>query len=89
MVAFLVALLVGFATFLIQVIFAAIAAVAIYFFLQYLAVPAFLATSSSLFGGINPAILFFANISDLQFGLSVVSSAYVTRFVIRRFSIVF
>lgn len=89
MVAFLVALLVGFATFVVQVLFAAVAAVAIYFFLQYLAVPAFLSSSQSLFGGISPAILFFANIADLQFGLSVIASAYVTRFVVRRFSIVF
>ena len=87
MVAMLVALLVGFATFLVQVIFAAIAAVAIYFFLQYLAVPAFLSGSSALFGGVSPAVLYFASIADLQFGLSVISSAYVTRFVIRRFSI--
>lgn len=87
MVAMLVALLVGFVTFLIQAVFAAVAAVAIYFFLQYLAVPAFLASAGSLFGGISPAILYFASMADLQFGLSVISSAYVTRFVIRRFTV--
>lgn len=87
MVAMLVALLVGFGYFLIRIVVAALAAAAIYFFLQYLAVPAFLSTASGLFGGIDPSVLFFANFADLQFGLSVLSAAYVTRFVIRRFSI--
>ncbi len=84
MAAFLLALLIGFVTFLIQAVFAAIAAVAIYFFLQYLVVPTFLSSYSPL-ASLDPSILFFANIANLQFGLSVISSAYVTRFLIRRF----
>lgn len=87
MVAMLVALLVGFAYFVIRILIAALAAAAVYFFLQYLAVPAFLSGATVAFGSVDPSILFFANFADLQFGLSVVSAAFVTRFVIRRFSI--
>lgn len=86
MPAFLLALLLAAIEFFVQLLIAVLAAAAIYFFLQVLVVPAFLSSYSPL-SSVDPSILFFAQMADLQFGLSVIASAYVTRFVIRRFEI--
>ena len=86
MAALLVLLLGAFVTFAVRFVIAAVAAAAVYFFLQYLAVPAFLSSFSPL-ASVDPSILYFASVAQLQFGLSVIASAYVTRFIIRRFMI--
>lgn len=53
-------------------------------FFNAIPVPSFFATAAGAFSGIPSSVVFFAQAFEMGFGVSVVLSAYVLRFVIRR-----
>lgn len=56
--------------------------------LEAIPVPAFMENLGSLFGGIDPGIAFFLSSLNFGVGVSMVLSAYVIRFIIRRLPVV-
>lgn len=53
-------------------------------FFHAIPVPSFFSTAAGAFSAIPPSVVFFAQAFEMSFGISVVLSAYVLRFVIRR-----
>ncbi len=47
-------------------------------------VPDFLTAGGNLFGGIDPGIIYFASVAELNTGILLIVSAYAARFLLRR-----
>lgn len=56
--------------------------------IEAIPVPEFINTAGNAFGSIPPNILFFANFFALGEGITMILSAYVLRFIIRRLPII-
>lgn len=52
--------------------------------LEQIPVPDFVSGAGNIFGSIPPGVAFFASALEVQFGIGVLMSALVARFIIRR-----
>lgn len=57
-------------------------------FLEWIPVPAFMTDLASLFAGLDPGILYFVEPMQLGPGVTMILSAAIIRFVIRRIPVV-
>jgi len=51
---------------------------------EQIPVPGFFATASGAFSSIPSGVVFFLSVFELNFGISVILTAYALRFIIRR-----
>ncbi|MCY1290477.1 hypothetical protein D9M70_396240 [compost metagenome] len=57
-------------------------------FFNAIPVPDFVSQAAGAFGGIPSTVMYFASMFELNFGLAVVLSALVARFILRRIPLI-
>jgi len=57
-------------------------------FVDSIPVPAFLSDIGNIFSDIPPSVVFFTSALEFNFGLGVISAAYLIRFTIRRLPVI-